>query len=95
MQTPVISLKSPQVQITGKGSVALDDNSLNHTFTLALAKGTLDRSPKDVRAVFTQRDDGSFAIDFKVWGPYDSPKTDLDKRILKGAAEQLLQKYLK
>jgi uncharacterized protein involved in outer membrane biogenesis len=94
METPVISLKSPQVQIAGKGSVALEDYSLNHTFTLALAKGTLDSAPKEVRNIFTQRDDGSFAIEFKVWGPYDAPKTDIEKRLLKGAADQLLEKGL-
>ena len=95
METPVISLKSPQVQITGKGSVALEDYSLNHTLTLALAKGALDNTPKEVRSVFTQREDGSFALEFKVWGPYDSPKTDLEKRLLKGVGDQLLKKFLK
>ncbi|HUK84080.1 MAG TPA: AsmA family protein [Verrucomicrobiae bacterium] len=94
METPVISLKSPQVQITGKGSVALEDYSLNHTLTLTLAKGTLDSTPKEVRSIFTQQDDGSFTLEFKVWGPYDAPKTDLEKRVLKGAADQLLQKGL-
>jgi len=45
--------------------------------------------------MFTEREDGSLAIDFKVWGPYDSPKNDLKERLVKGAAEQLLQKFLK
>jgi uncharacterized protein involved in outer membrane biogenesis len=95
MQTPVIRLKSPQVLITGAGSVALADYSLNHTLTLALAKGALDKAPKEVRQLFTERPDGFLAIEFKVWGPYDKPKTDLDKRILKGVGEQLLDKGLK
>lgn len=95
MQTPVINLKSPQVQITGKGSVALEDYALNHTLTLILAKGALDKAPKEVRKIFTARDDGTFALDFKVWGPYDRPKTDLDKILLKGAAEQILERFLK
>jgi hypothetical protein len=82
------------VQITGMGSVLLEDYSLNHTLTLALAKGTLDSVPKEVRSIFTQRDDGSFALEFKVWGPYSAPKTDLEQRVLKGAANQLLQKGL-
>ena len=95
MQTPVISLKSPQVQITGKGHVALDDYSLDHALTLVLAKGALEKTPKEVRAIFTAREDGSYAINFKVWGPYDHPKTDLDKIVLKGAAGQILQRFLK
>lgn len=95
METPVISLKSPQVQIAGKGTVALADYSLNHTLTLGLAKEALASTPKEIRNIFTAREDGSFALEFKVWGPYDAPKTDLDKRLLTGAAGQLLQKFLK
>ncbi len=94
MQTPVIRLTSPQVEITGKGAVALDDYSLKHDLTIAFAKGTLDRVPKEIRNLFTQRQDGSLALDFRVWGPYNAPKTDLQDRIVKGAAEQLLQKGL-
>jgi uncharacterized protein YhdP len=94
MQTPVISLKSPQVQITGQGSVRLEDYALNHTFTLALARGALDGAPKEVQAIFTPRQDGFQTIDFKVWGPYDSPKTDIKERLIKGAAGQLIQKGL-
>jgi uncharacterized protein involved in outer membrane biogenesis len=95
METPVVSLKSAQVQITGKGSVSLEDYSLNHTLTLVLAKGTLDNTIEEVRNLFVKHDDGSFALDFKIWGPYDSPKTDLDKRLLKGVGQQLLQKFIK
>jgi len=95
METPVISLKSPQVQITGKGTVALADYALDHTLTLGLAKEALASTPKEIRNIFTAREDGSFALEFKVWGPYDAPKTDLDKRLLTGAAGQLLQKFLK
>jgi hypothetical protein len=94
MFTPVIRLTSSQVQISGNGQVALDDYSLNHTLTLALAKGMLDRMPKEIRANFIERPDGFLAIEFRVWGPYASPKTDLQQRVLKGAAEQLLQKGL-
>ena len=94
MQTPVIRLISPEVQLTGKGSVNLEDYSLNHDMTLALAKGLLANVPKEVRAIFTERADGYLTLDFRVWGPYDSPKTDLQQRIIKGAAEQLLEKGL-
>ncbi|MGD0650876.1 MAG: AsmA family protein [Verrucomicrobiia bacterium] len=94
MQTPVIRLISPEVQLTGKGSVNLEDYSLNHDMTLALAKGLLANVPKEVRAIFTERSDGYLILDFRVWGPYDSPKTDLQQRIVKGAAEQLLEKGL-
>jgi hypothetical protein len=95
MQTPVIRVISSEVQITGTGSVNLEDDSLNHAMTLALAKDTLAHVPKEVRAIFTERSDGYLTLDFRVWGPYDSPKTDLQQRIVKGTAEQLLGKGLK
>lgn len=91
MQTPVIRLTSPEIQITGKGSVSLDDHSLHHNMTLTFTKGVLDRYPDEIRNVFTEQPDGSRALDFKVTGTYDKPKTDLGKRILKGIGQQLLQ----
>jgi uncharacterized protein involved in outer membrane biogenesis len=94
MQTPVIRLISPEVQLTGKGSVNLEDYSLNHAMTLALAKGVLANVPSEIRAIFAERSDGYLTLDFRVWGPYDSPKTDLQKRIARGAAQQLLGRGL-
>ena len=94
LQTPVIRVTSPQIQISGKGVVSLEDYSLNHDLTITFAKGTLDRTPKEVQNLFTERQDGSLALDFRVWGPYDSPKTDLQDRILKGVGKQLLNKGL-
>ena len=91
MQTPVVKLTSPKVQITGKGSVALADYSLNHDLTLALAKDVMANVPKEVRAIFTERSDGFLTLDFRVWGPYDKPKTDLTKRLVKGVADQFLK----
>jgi uncharacterized protein involved in outer membrane biogenesis len=95
MQTPLIRLVAPDVQITGKGAVSLADYSLNHTLTLAFTTNALSATPKEVRSLFAARPDGMLALDFKVWGPYDAPKTDLKERLIGGAAEQLLQKLLK
>lgn len=95
MQTPVIRVTSPHVQITGKGSVSLDNYSLNHDMTIIFAKGALDRAPSEIRGLFTERPDGSLALDFKVTGPYDSPKTDLTKRIAQGLGQQLIEKGLR
>ena len=94
LQTPVIQLTSPQVAITGKGTMSLDDDSLNHDMTIAFTQGALDRVPKEIRSLFTQRQDGSLALDFRVWGPYDAPQTDLKDRIVKGVTEQLIEKGL-
>jgi uncharacterized protein involved in outer membrane biogenesis len=96
MQTPVIRLTSPQIQITGKGSVALDTYQLNHDMTITFAKGALDNTLPPIRSLFTEQKDGSLSLDFKVTGPYNSPKTDLAKRmgqqLLQNGLQQLLQK---
>ena len=95
MQTPVIRLTSPQVQIIGKGFVALADYSLNHDLTITFAKGTLDRVPKEILNLFTEQSDGSLALSFHVSGPYNSPKTDLTARIAQGVGQQLIEKGLR
>jgi uncharacterized protein involved in outer membrane biogenesis len=95
MQTPVVKLTSQKVQITGKGVVSLADDSLNHDLTLALAKDVLANVPKEVRDIFTERSDGFLTLDFRVWGPYDKPKTDLTKRLVKGVVDRLIGKDLK
>jgi uncharacterized protein involved in outer membrane biogenesis len=94
MQTPVIRVRAPDLQLDGRGSVSLADYSLNHTLTLALSQSALAGAPKEVRGIFKERADGFFTLDFKVWGPYDSPKTDLKDRLVKGATQQLLEKGL-
>jgi uncharacterized protein involved in outer membrane biogenesis len=94
MQTPVIRVTSPQVQITGNGSVALDKYTLNHNLTITLARGALDNTLPQIRSLFTEQPDGALSLNFKVWGPYDSPKTDLTKRITQNVGRQLLQNGL-
>jgi len=91
MQTPVIKITAPRVQLTGHGSVQLADYSLNHEFTLALAQDLLSKLPKEVRDALTQRADGYYTLSFKVTGPYDSPKTDLGNVLVKDAAKGLLK----
>ena len=94
MQTPVIKLSSSGIQITGKGSVSLADNTLNHDLTLALSKTLLAKVPKEVQSAFKDRGDGFLAVDFHVSGPYDSPKTDLAQGLLKNAAKDQIQQRL-
>jgi uncharacterized protein involved in outer membrane biogenesis len=94
MQTPVIRLASPEMQIAGKGSISLDDHSLKQDLTLTFAKGALDRTPIEIRNLFTEQPDGSLALNFKVTGTYDSPKTDLTKRVVKSVGQQLINKAL-
>lgn len=93
MQTPVIRLVAPKVQITGRGYVTLDNYTLNHNMTITFAKGALALAP-EISALFTDNPDGTQSLDFKVTGPYTSPKTDLLKRIGQGVGRQLLRKGL-
>lgn len=87
--TPVVSLKGPAIQLTGAGSMSLDDDSIAYGMTLALGRRLLGRIPvKEVRAAFRERGDGFAAIDFQVSGTTAAPRTDLPLRIGKaGAAE--------
>ena len=94
METPVIKLSSSGIQITGKGSVSLVDNTLNHDLTLALSKTLLAKVPKEVQSAFKDRGDGFLTVDFHVSGPYDSPKTDLAQGLLKNAAKDQIQQRL-
>ena len=94
MQTPVIRLTSPQIQISGTGTVSLADNTLNHDLTITFAKGMLDRAPKEILGLFTKQTDESLVLTFKVTGPYNSPKTDLTARLAKNLGQQLIEKGL-
>ena len=91
---PALRVASHDLRITGKGTVRLDTETLDHQLTLALPKATVDRAPRDVRRVFTEQPDGWPTLAFRVWGPYDAPRTDLTDRVLRGAAEGALRKGL-
>lgn len=94
LQTPVIKLSSSTIQVTGKGSVSLTDYALNHDLTLALSKTLLAKVPKEVQSAFKDRGDGFLTVDFRVSGPYDSPKTDLAQGLMKNAVQQQIQQRL-
>lgn len=95
LRTPVIRVIARDVQITGRGAISLATATLDHDLTLALPKAVIDRAPNEVRAAFTERPDGWRAVDFRVWGPYDAPKTDLQDKVLRGVAEGLLGRGLR
>lgn len=78
----MISLKDPAIQLTGAGSMSLDDDSIAYGMTLALGRRLLGRIPaKQVRTAFRERGDGFAAIDFRVSGTTAAPRTDLPLRI--------------
>jgi hypothetical protein len=95
LRTPVVRFVSGDVRILGKGEILLRTGELAHQFTLLVPPAALRRAPREMRAAFTPRPDGLAGVDFRVWGPYGSPRTDLQDRVLGGFAESLLRKGLR
>jgi uncharacterized protein YhdP len=95
MRTPVVRLIARDVRMTGHGTVSLVAGSLDHRLTLALPRDVVARAPREVRQAFTEAGDGFREIQFRVWGPYDAPRTDLSDRLLRGVTEEFLQRGLK
>jgi len=95
LRTPVVRFISGDVRILGKGEVQLRTGELAHQFTLLVPQAAVRRAPKEMRTAFTDRGDGLAGVDFRVWGPYRSPRTDLQDRVLRGFAESILRKGLK
>ena len=95
LRTPAIRFVSGDVRILGKGEVLLRTGNLAHEFTLLVPAAAVRRAPREVRAAFTERPDGLMGVDFRVWGPYSSPRTDLQDRVLRGFTESLLRKGLR
>jgi uncharacterized protein involved in outer membrane biogenesis len=96
IQTPVISLKGKQLQITGQGTTNLDTSALDYDLTLALAKDALDKiGVRELKAAFKDRGDGFYAVDFKVTGTSSAPQTDLTAKVGKAAATEAAVSGLK
>lgn len=95
LRTPLVRFVSGDVRILGKGEILLRTGELAHEFTLLVPPAAVRRAPREMRAAFTERADGLAGVDFRVWGPYRSPRTDLQDRVLRGFAESLLRKGLR
>lgn len=95
LRTPGVRFIARDVKILGKGEVLLRSGTLAHELTLYVPPAAVRRAPREVRAAFTERPDGLMGVDFRVWGPYRSPRTDLQDRVLRGFAESLLRKGLR
>ena len=95
LQTPVVRFVSGDVRILGKGEVLLRNGHLAHEFTLLVPPAAVRQAPREMRTAFTERPGGLMGVDFRVWGPYRSPRTDLQDRVLRGFTESLLRKGLR
>jgi hypothetical protein len=95
LHTPVVRFVAGDVKILGKGEIQLRNGELAHALTLLVPPALVRRAPREMRAAFTARPDGLMGVDFRVWGPYHTPRTDLQDRVLRGFAESLLRKGLR
>lgn len=94
ISTPVIRILSPQLWIFGQGVISLVEHTLNHEMTLAVAPEMLAKIPTEISSIFKKQPDGFLGITFHISGPYHSPKTDIKKILLEGAARSLFGKGL-
>jgi uncharacterized protein involved in outer membrane biogenesis len=91
-RVPALAFKGREIQLTGKGVTDLGTSSLDFDFTLALEKQLLDRIPvRELKGAFHERGDGFSAVDFKVTGTTQQPKTDLTTKIAAGTATEIVK----
>jgi hypothetical protein len=95
LRTPAVRFTARDVRILGRGEVALRTGTLAHELTLLVPPAAVRRAPREVRAAFTERPGGLMGIDFRVFGPYQAPRTDLPDRALGGLAESMIRKGLR
>jgi type II secretion system protein N len=94
-----INLHAPSLEIAAKGTVRLDKNEkkerkLALEARLSIDKSVVTRLPFDVSKSFTTDDQGRLAIDFKVSGTTDKPKTDLDEKFQAQTINSQLNSFL-
>jgi len=95
LRTPVVRFIAGDVKILGKGEILLRSGTLAHELTLLVPPAVVRRAPREMRTAFTERPNGLMGVDFRVWGSYHSPRTDLQDRVLRGFAESILRKGLR
>jgi uncharacterized protein involved in outer membrane biogenesis len=91
--TPLIDFKGSALQIAGNGTMNMESGAIAYDLSLALAEPLLRKIPvQETRAAFKPRADGLSAVDFKVYGTSDAPRTDLATRLGKAAAAETARK---
>lgn len=94
-RTPVLVLKGPALELTGKGIYNLQSSSLDYDMTLLLPGSVYRKvTAKAIRGAFKEREDGSASIDFKVTGTSSAPKVDLAARLASSAAVEVAKSGL-
>jgi hypothetical protein len=89
VDTPVVSLKSDAMRLTGHGTYNIDSYALDYAMSLALSPKLLAKmTRKELRPAFKEQPDGFSAVDFRVYGTTLNPQTDLLARVGKAAATE-------
>jgi uncharacterized protein involved in outer membrane biogenesis len=70
-------LNTSDLQLTGQGTIRLDNKKVNLAAQLSADDAVVQRLPDLIRSSFKTADTGRRVIDFKINGDMDKPKTDL------------------
>lgn len=84
-----IVLATENIRLSANG-VARFDKKLTLDAQLSVPERFVQTLPEIARGSFTKRDDGRHALDFKITGKTDKPKTDLAERLIGGKVQDKL-----
>lgn len=90
--TQDLRLDSADLDITGKGSIGLDQSIAMDTGVLLSAEVSTDMVAKTPKLANLVNGQGQLALDLKIGGTLQKPSIALDPRMLKRAAEDTLKK---
>jgi hypothetical protein len=92
LSTPVVSLKGPAIEVTGKGRVNLVRSTLDYDLKLALIEALLNKiTVPQLRGAFEPRGDGFSELAFRAYGTTEAPETDILARVGRAAAEDAVK----
>jgi hypothetical protein len=95
LSTPVVSLRSQALRLTGGGTVNLDTRAIDYDMRLALAPKLMAKVTRpELRPAFRVESDGFSTIDFRLYGTTLDPQTDLLARVGKAAATEAVRGQL-
>jgi len=86
-------LATPSLRLGAKG-VSRFDNKLNLDATLAISDSIARRIPDFSRQNFHKMEDQQYALDFKITGSNDHPKTDLAEKLIGGSVKEKVEDLL-
>jgi hypothetical protein len=86
-------LATPSLKLSANG-VSRFDNKLVLDATLTITDSVARKLPDFSRENFTKRESGEYALEFKITGSNDRPKTDLAERLIGGSVKEKVEDLL-